>query len=211
MNLPSDHALVLAAAATYAPSNAPFYQSFNGAVRVFKSVVGDIPNIAIEGTHDPLGWLLDFLAVRADDNEGVNHPTLGWVHAGFLASAASIIDPIESTIGNQPYTICGHSLGGALALLLAAMLIDRGVAPVKVAAFAPPRVGAAQFVQIVRMVPCNGYLFGNDLVPDIPFTIMPAFPYEQIPLIMIGKPMADRFACHSIANYVAAVPQEPSS
>ena len=104
-----------------------------------------------------------------------------------------------------PYALAGHSLGAAMALLLGGLLINRGRPPMKIGAFAPPRVGGDQFVKAVGKVPVSAYIYGNDLVPDVPFTILPAFPYEQVRLIQVGQPRADRLSCHAIANYVAAV------
>lgn len=204
--LPTDAELVDCAARTYNADAAPFINDLGSSIRVFLTTRPDGLNIiSVEGTHDPIGWLIDFLAIAAPDQEGVNHPTLGFIHAGFYTAAQAVIDRVADVASKEPYALAGHSLGAAMALLLGGLLIDRGVAPTKIGAFAPPRVGQGKFVKIVGTVPVSAYIFGNDIVPDVPFTILPAFPYEQVRLIQIGQPRADRLSCHAIANYVAAV------
>jgi hypothetical protein len=206
MIIPTDVELVDYAAATYAPGGTPFINDLGSSVCVYLSTRPDGLNIiAIEGTHNVYGWVLDFLATRMTDQEGVNHPTLGFVHSGFYLAARSMIDRLDAVAAKGPYAICGHSLGAALALLLGGMLIDDGVPPVKIGAFAPPRVGGSQFVKVVTSVPFCAYAFGDDPVPNIPFTIPPDFPYEQVPITDIGAPMPNRFDCHSIVNYVSGV------
>ena len=203
--LPTDRELVDQAAATYTSAAAPFYEDASQAIRIFLTTRADGLNVvSVEGTHDALGWLIDFLAVPADEHDGVDHPALGFIHAGFYVAAQAVIDRVDE-VAAKPYALAGHSLGAAMALLLGGLLINRGRPPMKIGAFAPPRVGGDQFVKAVGKVPVSAYIYGNDLVPDVPFTILPAFPYEQVRLIQVGQPRADRLSCHAIANYVAAV------
>lgn len=204
--LPTDAELVDAAAATYG-SGKPVVQDQTGTVRVFltggKQTACDI--FAIEGTHDPLGWGADFFALRVWDHPGRSTVSLGWVHAGFYALAAPIIPLLVPLMQRYPYAIAGHSLGAALALLIGATMISKGKPPVKIGAFAPPRVGDAKFVKVATSVPFCAYKYGNDPVPDVPWHIPFFFPYRQIPLTMVGAPKASSFKCHAIENYVAAV------
>ena len=205
--LPTDAELVACAAQAYNADAVPFINDLGSSIRLFLTTREDGLNIiSIEGTHDPIGWLIDFLAIAAPDQEGVNHPSLGFIHAGFYTAAQAVIDRVTAVAGKGPIALAGHSLGAAMALLLGGLLIDRALSPVKIGAFAPPRVGQGQFVKIVGTVPVSAYIFGNDIVPDVPFTILPAFPYEQVKLIQVGQPRADRLSCHAVANYVAAVP-----
>ena len=204
-SLPSDADLVDAAAATYAVSAQPIFEDVDHAVRVFITQRSDLTNvIAIEGTHDALGWALDFFGATVEDQQGMNHATLGWLHAGFYASAVTALTRCALIAIRGPYAICGHSLGAGLALLIGALLIEDGYPPIKIGAFAPPRIGGAKFVKVATSVPFCAYRFGNDPVPEIPLAL-PGFPYEQVPLNQVGTPMVDPFKCHAIENYVNAV------
>ena len=206
--LPTDSELVDAAAGTYRVGVEPFISDLNQAIRVFKTVRDDgLIIIAIEGTHNAAGWLIDFFGASAEDQQGMDHQTLGFLHAGFYASAIAPLARIVIATDDKPYAICGHSLGAIMALMIGGLLIQDGLPPVKIAAFAPPRGGGAQFVKVVTSVPCSAYQFGNDPVPDIP-VVIPDWPWAQVPLIKIGKPMFYPFSCHAIANYVAGVKGE---
>lgn len=205
----SDRALVLAAAATYDVANTPLIESLQRSVRVFWSKVDGLTVIAIEGTHDPLGWMLDFLAMRTEDHQTLDHPSLGFLHAGFHLAALSIFARIKAMTEGQDYALAGHSLGAALALLIGGLMIDDGHPPVKIGAFAPPRVGGVRFVEVVTSVPLCAYWFGNDPVPRAPLRIWPGYPYEQVPLISIGPPhdiFHMRASDHPVANYLAGIP-----
>jgi len=209
--IPSDGELVRYAAATYLPEAQPFIEDIDHSIRVFLTTRQDGLNVfAIEGTHSPLGWALDFFGLRTEDQQGFEHATLGWLHGGFYDAAVAALPRLALEAVRGPYVITGHSLGAALALLIGGLLIQDeklGVShPIKICAFAPPRVGGKLFVETVMTVPLSAYRFGNDPVPEIPIAL-PGFPYEQVPLIEIGSPKLDPFACHSIANYVAAVPK----
>jgi hypothetical protein len=202
----SDHELVLAAAATYDKDRAPLFESIGTSIRVFMIDVNGLPVVAIEGTHDPLGWAIDFCALAAKDHEGVDHASLGWLHAGIYASARAILPRIALSVDGRPYAISGHSLGAGLALMIGGMMIDDGHPPVKIGAFAPPRVGGEALVKVATSVPFCAYHYGDDPVPTVPLTLLPLFPYRQVPLTRIGKPAFDPFSCHHCPNYVADVP-----
>jgi hypothetical protein len=202
---PSDSDLVDASAATYVPGAIPAI-SANG-VSIFVTKSNDLNVVAIEGSHDVQNWLSDFLAleVRGIGHPMTSHPDLGWIHAGFMLDAMLVLPSVRTIAQDGPYAICGHSLGAALALLLGGLLTVEGLAPMRLGAFAPPRVGGEQFANVIKSVPFCAYRFGCDIVPEVPFTLA-TFPYIQVPLIEIGvDSKLDRFACHNISNYVAAV------
>lgn len=205
--LPTDAELVAAAADTYVSRAVPFVSNLGGAGRVFLTTRSDGLRIfAMEGTHDPVGWLLDFFALRAWDHPTVNHKTLGLVHAGFYGLARVLLPKILEAVGRGgPFALAGHSLGGGLALLIGGLLIDRGYPPAKIGAFAPPRVGGPNFVSAIANVPFCAYRYGDDPVTQVPFKIPYLFPYSQVPLTCVGTTMIDKFLCHFIGNYVGAV------
>jgi hypothetical protein len=216
--LPTDSELVEAAAATYLANAVPNFQDDDRAIKVFvtKRTSDGLNIIAIEGTHDPLGWALDFLAAEVEDQQGMNHATLGWIHAGFYSSAVVALTRCALIAAEGPYAICGHSLGAALALLIGSLLSQdqldgRSLAPVKIGAFAPPRVGDSTFVKVATSIPLCAYRYNVDPVPQVPLTISPAFPYMPVPMTALPGPsiplfaITRRLACHNIANYVAGV------
>jgi hypothetical protein len=206
--IPTDVELVEAAAATYDPAAAPFYSHLDNAIRIFETTNAyGLDIIAIEGTHDAIGWALDFCALGIEDHAGTNHPTLGFVHTGFLAAGLLALPKIKPT---GPFAICGHSLGAAMALLIGGLLIDNGTPPVKIGAFAPPRVGSEQFVKVASSVPVSAYAYGNDPVPRVPFRIVPLFPYMQVAMTDIGTPRLNEFSCHNIQNYLVGVKEKSS-
>jgi Lipase (class 3) len=215
IQLPTDGDLVGLAAGTYppyAPGVAPFCKSFDGAMQVFLTTRADgLNQFAIEGTHDPIGWAFDFLALDIVDHPNVKHPALGLVHLGFYNLMQSVLPAITEVAQKGPFSICGHSLGAAEALLIGAQLISDGLPPVKIGAFAPPRVGGATFVKIATSVPFCAYRFNVDPVPEVPLTITPDFPYLQVPLTALPGPsiplfdIQRRVGCHNISNYVAGV------
>lgn len=210
--LPTDVELVEAAAFTYG-SSSPYFQDDDHAVRVFLTERPDgLKIIAIEGTHDPLGWMFDFLGVSTDDQQGMNHETLGFIHAGFYDAALPALARCALIAAQGPYAICGHSLGAALALLIGGILSQyefngRGLPPVKIGAFAPPKVGGSTFVKTVTAFPFCAYRYGGDVVPTVPIAL-PGLPYEQVPLIDLRDahaPPLGMFGAHHIDNYVAGV------
>jgi len=209
---PTDIELVESAAGTYLPDAVPFCDVLGSSIVLFTTARDDgLVTIAVEGSHNIPDWAIDFCSLVTEPRHGLNHPDLGFVHAAFYASAALALPKILPLAEKGPVAITGHSLGAVAALMLGAMLTVRNLPPVKVGAFAPPRGGGAQFVRIATSVPFCAYKYGQDPVPDVPLSLPPLFPYQQVPLIGLLAPAVDpldlqrRLQCHKIGNYVAGV------
>lgn len=93
----------------------------------------------------------------------------GQVHTGFAQSAQALFPPIQSWLNStarlcQTLVLCGHSLGAALATLIASLL----PAPLQLIVLGSPRIGDQSFVDslagvnVLRLVNCC------DLIPRIP-------------------------------------------
>ncbi len=198
----TDAAFAQLAAATYTVAPTITGQGFDQSISV---VLGADPDNALDligfpGSRTEDDWARDFEAIPAKDHKTVQHASLGWVHAGFLAAAMSVYPQIKGAI-TRPSALYGHSLGGALALLVGALLRVDGVVPVeRIVTFGAPRVGLDDYVRALEGVAIDQYRYGNDIVPQVPTFLMHARP-----LINVGAPRIDFLSCHHITNYVGAV------
>lgn len=198
--------LVQVAAATYVPGAVADFRGADGAVQVFRTAVDGLAVYAIEGTHDSLGWALDFMALPLPSHVSENHPDVGWTHSGMTAALDSVWGPLVKALFAEPaYAICGHSLGAALAILATGRMVVMKHPPVQWAAFAPPRVGFQKLIELVATVPGNAYRNGNDPVTDVPFKEEPLWVYEQVPLIRGGAVCRPPWDAHHIQHYVDLV------
>jgi triacylglycerol lipase len=156
--------------------------------------------VAFQGTRDAR-QALDDLDIRPRFVAG-----LGYVHRGFWELAEPVTALVVEACGGRPLVLAGHSLGAAIALLVAARIALGGVrSPAAVIGFGPPRVsfGGRALARVLKDAEIALYRNGLDAVPDLP----PAFrhPVEPIP---IGRPGAGPLAAeedHAIARYVAAL------
>ncbi len=120
---------------------------------------GDV-TVAFRGSHSARDWLTDFdvrrvpavavgPGIRAEDFMPGGRAAVGlqWgcrVHAGFMQSALSIVEQVRRLDQREVkarLTVTGHSLGGALAVLVAWLLAGRGWVAESVVTFGGPRVG----------------------------------------------------------------------
>ncbi|MGF6968132.1 hypothetical protein OKW43_005160 [Paraburkholderia sp. WC7.3g] len=124
--------------------------------------------IAFAGSQTWKDWLsnLDMRKVRTP---------FGGVHSGFSRSFQDIEREVLPYIGalsmvNKPIVICGHSRGGALATLLAAILHHHGTPVHSVYAFGSPKVGGPDFAKYWQEtgIPLSLVVYGNDLIPTLP-------------------------------------------
>jgi triacylglycerol lipase len=150
--------------------------------------------VAVRGTviSSIENWLTDFDAAPS------YHVSIGWAPRGFLDSALKLLPLIGPHIAGRRVYLTGHSLGGAVTILLAAMLARTGRAPIAYAAFEPARSGLAGVAASLTDVPGYVCRFGNDPVPELP-------PIYRHPCAVtaIGVPRLNPFACHSLDGVIA--------
>ena len=145
----------------------PTYINVDGAQAYVMSDKDDVL-IACRGTEPTA--LND---VKADLNLfRTEHPAGGKVHQGFYGEYEKVIADIKTALvkhnkkGNKKVWICGHSLGGAMAVLVAVDLKPTG----GLYTFGQPRVGNAQFLKNIDFE-YKRYVNNNDVVPSVPPTV----------------------------------------
>ena len=99
----------------------------------------------------------------------VKHHLGGKVHRGFYAEYDKVIPGIKEALakhdkkGVKDVWVCGHSLGGAMALLVSVELKPSGGCHT----FGQPRVGNVEFLKVIDF-PYYRYRNNNDIVPGVP-------------------------------------------
>ena len=100
----------------------------------------------------------------------VKHHLGGRVHRGFYAEYDKVIPGIKDALkkhnkkGDKTVWVTGHSLGGAMAVLVAAELQPDG----GLHTFGQPRVGNAEFLKCLDNVKYYRYRNNNDVVTAVP-------------------------------------------
>jgi triacylglycerol lipase len=148
---------------------------------------------AIRGTSGFAEWVIDadFLPLALPSPAGAT------VEKGFWSIYASMTlvgldgaqigagaaDAIASVVGEATVTVCGHSLGSALATYLSFDVAKLMGARASACLFASPRTGdhawAAAYGAQVSDYRLTNYLL--DVVPYVPFDAPPAFQYSTLP------------------------------
>ena len=95
---------------------------------------------------------------------------LGWVPAGFAKASRSLATKVLSEcmardIDSGEIILTGHSLGGAVAMLVGAFLVRDEVKVREIVAYGAPRCGR---LKILDQTPVTLYRNGKDLVPMVP-------------------------------------------
>ncbi len=155
--------------------------------------------IAIPGTKREIGeWLRDLDAVPCWDRD------IGICHRGFRDGTLELYR--ASPLSDHDFAgaiICGHSLGGALAILLGAFLTAWGMPPAQIVTFGAPRCGSWRVRRVLAKTPLRLYRNGDDPVPEVPW--LPGLYLHPRALIPIGAPAFDPLADHPIAAYQRAL------
>jgi hypothetical protein len=135
--------------------------------------------ITVRGTNNDknLGEDLD-ITVREDRKFDIP------VHAGFDAAARAIYNDVKPRLkpGYETY-VTGHSLGGAVAAILAIYLIEDGVEVERVVTFGQPRFTTTDGAKRLGFLPLMRIVDENDIIPMVaPSTYLdPQFgPYDQV-------------------------------
>jgi len=163
----------------------------------FGFVLQDAQNnvvIAIRGTEGIWEWLHDgaFFQVTCPFVAGAGNTEDGFtaiyqsLTMGNAAGAQRVVDALAGLPLVQPVrslTICGHSLGAALATLLAVDLAaNKAVQNLTVYTYASPRTGDPLFANTYNQLVPNTFRLANqlDLVPQLPLALpLPPLPNYQ--------------------------------
>lgn len=146
--------------------------------------------IAIRGTQSKFEWLMDATIPQVKVpfywySDGKFQAAK--VHVGFLYFFVMLIEQIKDA-ANQfnndlPCYVCGHSLGAALAILVApAIRLITKNRNVQMYNYAGPRVGDSIFVSAFDFWVPESYRIVNlsDLVPMIPPSVIGPWKYEHV-------------------------------
>ncbi|MCQ4242941.1 lipase family protein [Stutzerimonas stutzeri] len=131
--------------------------------------------ITLRGTQETADILRDLDARQVPYAAGNGQAHRGF-HDAFLAAKTFAQRYLEAFYtGEQTLIVCGHSLGGAIALLLAEWLRRLPSAPnVILYTFGSPRAGDRAFVQSAAALTHHRLVNHNDPIPGVPFTWMDA-------------------------------------
>ena len=187
---------------------------------------GDVV-VAIRGTEGVHEWIHDaqFLPTRCPFNPGIGHTEDGFttmynsMRVGTDDSALSVAQalpklPFKRQV--KSLTICGHSLGGALATLLALDVAINTVnprdfnVPLTVYTYASPRTGDDSFVALYNHAVPNTFRIANrvDLVPKLPLPplydhVLGLFDLSSVTLVPPKFLVKPEIACqHILTSYL---------
>ena len=120
--------------------------------------------ITVRGTVNGINFSEDFDVTVRDDRK-IKIP----VHAGFDLAARAVYQDVRPYLktGYKTY-LSGHSLGGAVAAVLAIYLIEDGVDVVRAVTFGQPRFTTADGVKQLGFLPLARVVDENDIVPMVP-------------------------------------------
>ncbi|WP_338506997.1 lipase family protein [Pseudomonas poae] len=129
--------------------------------------------VAVRGTASGADALRDADAHQVPFVEGVGKAHQGF-HQAFQAMHNHVLDYLFRFHKDQRIVICGHSLGGAIALLLAEALrrnADRDYNPL-LYTYGAPRAADSEFVAGASSLVHHRIVNHNDPVPSVPATWM---------------------------------------
>ncbi len=193
MSAPTHLQLARLCQAIYGPSLLE-HQQIDGVVF---AVIGD--TIVFRGSANEQDWIRDFQALP------VYVAGLGKVESGFFTGIPAVFSWVKANI-KRPLRITGHSLGGAHAVLLTALMVLNNMAVLELVTFGCPRPGYAALRQLLAdfKVPMTAYRNGADMVPRVPVAFM-WWSYRSytdwMPIGSGDDPVGD----HMIAKYDASL------
>lgn len=149
--------------------------------------------LALRGSQTRSDWTSN---LRFDLTD---HLVLGPTHTGFLASAQEIVGTALLVATERPLVVVGYSRGGAVGIVLAALLKAAGRPPVEVVTFGAPKAGV-RLGEALGDIPVRQYALAGDPVPEWPDP-----PYAHVaPLQVLGLQLR-LFGRHQLISYLEAL------
>jgi pimeloyl-ACP methyl ester carboxylesterase len=127
---------------------------------------------------------------------------MGIFHQGFLNGAMAGLGGTLRALGGRGATLVGHSLGGALAALTAALLRVQDLPVARLVTFGCPRAVLWWHNDVLKDVPGNRFVRILDPVPDVPGLFKHYTPLETR---LLDDLQQSPIANHSMTRYVASV------
>ncbi len=158
------------------PEDVHFLYSTGANTQAFITHNDKVVLISVRGTQEMLADAsrdADARQVPFEDGEGQAHRGF---YGGYKAAKPFVERYLNAFYtGEQTLVICGHSLGGAVALLLAEWLRRKPTKPkVILYTYGAPRAGDAAFVKAAQPLTHHRIVNHNDPVPAVPLPWMDA-------------------------------------
>lgn len=120
--------------------------------------------LSFRGTSNLENALVDLdLALMPDPMTGIQ------LHQGFAGAAKAALDDVRTMLDkNQPVHTTGHSLGGAIAVVIAMYLEKEGFQVEQVITFGQPKVTNVSGAKAFAHMPLTRVVTPSDLVPLVP-------------------------------------------
>jgi hypothetical protein len=123
--------------------------------------------ISVRGTASKID-IHDDIEMKVLDDRRIDIP----VHSGFAGTTLNIYNDVTPYLKRNYKTyLTGHSLGGAVAALLAIYLMEDGYNVVSVVTFGQPKFTTGIGVQKLTSLPIVRVVDENDIVPMLPPTL----------------------------------------
>jgi len=154
--------------------------------------------VAIEGSDESVDWRrnLEFVFTASDTHAGfANYATL--LMAQMLAAGVNLHL-------SERLVLCGHSLGGAVATIIASHL-QPSFPHLGLITFGSPRPGGRRFRDRLQ-VPHLRYVHGDDVVPHLPSSLF-GFRHTAHPQVLPipGDGLFNSISDHAMAGYITAL------
>ena len=179
---------------------------------------------AVRGTNGFAEWVIDadFFLRDAPSSPGAKveqgfwsvYDTMTLVGLDGAQIGVKAADGIAKTVGAATVTICGHSLGSAVATYLSFDVAKLIGANARACLFASPRTGdlAWTTAYAATVATCRLMNYILDVVPYVPLDAPPAFQYSTLPSAEIILPSAaqaevrfDVVCDHNVICYCAMI------
>lgn len=124
--------------------------------------------IVARGTQEIADWVRDVNATQVPNESGSGQAHHGF-HEAFKAVRDFVVPYLDAFRNNsQKIVVCGHSLGGAIALLMAEWLRNNWSEDVLLYTYGSPRAGDEGFVKGASALTHHRIVNHNDLIPTVP-------------------------------------------